>query len=273
MRVLLLLLCAVVLVAAESGPPQVTTVPFRQESNGGFLSLKPGQLSWLGGGVQVWYGGAHLHGDRLDWVLSPFGAARKPVFERVELRAGPQSWQPERVRLDTSACTLEAIGFRGVLAPTGLVVTRRPADPAEPAVARWRVQASDPGHFAGELRSERGWQPYAGWAHEIEFEIAADVSGDQLSGLRFTTIHLFGRQGATSKDRQRCRIDRLRAPLAKADDLAGLGDTPGEFGVKGMSITIEFDDAGRLHGYQLGEQQQIYGVPDVPMRQRSRVTP
>ena len=177
--------------------------------------------------------------------------------------------------IDSRACRLAGVGFRGLFSPAAVHLERRPIDPGQPMLVRWRAVLKDAGFFAGLLETTNGWVPHAGWAKEIELDLVADLVDDHLERLRFASIHLYGQTSPTAAERQRARIDRLFTPLDKPEHLADLPMKAAEFGMQSDTISIVFHDLGRLIRIEQERNSTMYGTPpaDTPLGLRSRIAP
>ena len=255
--------------------PIAEPVSFRLEYAGGHIELRDGQPSELTGGVQVWYDEIHLHGDHLTWTQTPIPGAKRSFIDRLDLMAGAAGPTPTHVLLDSTACRMPGVGFRGQFTPASVHLERRAIDPLHPQTLRWRVIMADAGYFYGLMETTSGWVPHAGWASEIEAELIGEVVADRLQNLRFSSIQLFGKTDPDASKRQRARLDRLLKPLAKAEDLADLPYNAAEYGVQSENISMVFDDAGKMIGISPGSNTTMYGQPpsDTPLQLRSRVDP
>jgi hypothetical protein len=271
--VCLLILLFGPLMAVEPEVPVAVGTAFRLDYNGGRVALKDGEANHLDGGVEAWYEQVHLQGQALEWTQTPLGGVGQAIIDGLRLTPGPDGFAADRVLVDSRASRLPMVGFRGLLTPQSIVVVRRPADPLDPASARWTVTLAKPGYFAGELLTSGGWAPHAGWAEEIEIEVVADVAGPAISNPRFATIHLLGRQAAQASERVRCRLDRLRQPLARPEDLADAPLSAAEYGIQSLAITMAFDPAGTIDYVVPGQMTTQYGTPpkDTPFRLRSQL--
>ena len=275
-RLLLALLLPFALLGVDEVQPPTAVplavgVPFRLQYNGGQLALKPGEVSHLDGGVQAWYEQVHLHSQTLEWTQSILAGANVEVLETLRLTAGPESHAPDRVLLDTRASQLPLVGFRGLLTPAKIDVIRLPSLATDQGVARWKVTLAHVGFFAGDLLTKTGWVPHAGWAEEIQIDVVANVGPAGIATPRFAAIHFFGHQAPQAKDRVRCRLDRLLAPLARPEDLATTPTSAVAFGYQGLTLTVAFDAQGRYDYTIPGQMTEQYGVVpgDTPLRMRS----
>jgi hypothetical protein len=272
-----ILICLLLFLASipAEDPPLAEPLSFRLENGSGQWAWRDGETSELGGGVQVWYEGVHIHCDRLSVSQAPVPGLKQSTLDRLDLLPGPAGPAGDRVLLDSTASRSPVIGFRGILAPGSLHLERRPVDPRHPATVHWRAVLADTRYFAGLLQTSSGWVPYAGWSADVEMELAADVVDGRLENPRFTTIHLFGKTDPDASKRHRARLDRLRKPLDKPEDLEGLPLNAAEFGMQSDSISLYFDDQGLFDRAGWGSNATQYGVPpsDSPLRVRSRLEP
>jgi hypothetical protein len=241
-------------------------IPFRLDYEGGNLGLAPGVTNDLFGGVHAWYGGAHLHADRLTWIMSPATVGGQEWLEHLDVLSGDHGPQPHQVLIDTTQAALLGLGFRGQLRPQSVKVERQPADPGMPGQIRWKVALAAPGWFAGDLLFDEVWIPHGGWAHEIVVDLVAQDQRD-LSP-RCQNIHLYGMPATEGTPARRCRLDRLRTALASPEALADQPPTAAEFAMEAGEITIMFNDQGGFNGLNPAGATSMYGNPPRGLRLR-----
>ncbi|MBA3685617.1 MAG: hypothetical protein H0W72_10315 [Planctomycetes bacterium] len=251
--------------------PLAPPVPFLFRHNGGHLEWMEGVPNALTGGVELMYEAIALKGERLEFAFGGHPASKQLVIDAAALAPGPNGPSPDRVLFDSRASQLPLVGFRGLFTPTAIVITRITAiDPAAPNRLSWRAVLKQPGHFAGELKSRAGWEPFAAWADEIEIVLRADLVGDGLANLRFAEVHFFGREKRDGQPRQLVRLDRVLKPLAKPEDLDGLEMDGAQYGLQTMKLTIEFAEDGSFGAYKPGVATTTYGTWPEDLRKRPR---
>jgi hypothetical protein len=232
---------------------------------GGTISLVNGAPSELRGGVQVEYESVSLSCDHLSYWQSPLAGAKAPQLERVLILAGPKGADPQRVIFDTRATRLPAIGFRGLLTPGAVEIQRQPLDPAHPGMVQYQIHLQEVGDFVGEMRSSSGWSPHAGWAETADLAVVADIVPEGLGNPRFQNIILQGRPAKDGQAKRPARLVRLRQALAAPQAVNAIGADAIDMGIEGSTLTIEFDEAGRVLSLKPGLDGRIEGNPSLDM--------
>lgn len=209
--------------------------------------LKGGEF----GPAVVGYEKARIACDTLRyWQNSIAGVALKRlVLSRLLVESGPFGQDPKRVIIDSRECRLPTVGFRGLFKPTRVTVERQPQDPAAPLAVRFKAVLFEVGDFFGALRTDKGWEHYAGWAHDIEMIIRADIDPQQqeMGNLRLETLHFHGRPRVGEVAREPAAIMRMKAAFSEertAKSVVRASET--ESGAQGMLITLFLDEQGTM---------------------------
>lgn len=220
------------------------------ESSG---SLQAGAENFLKGGEYgpaiLGYEKARIICDTLRfWQDDKLTAVKRLVPSRVLVEPGPFGQLKDRVILDSRACRLPQIGFRGLLKPERITVDRLPQDAAMPLAVRFKAVLTQVGDFFGELRTDQGWTNYAGWAQEIEMIIRGDIDPQlqELTNLRLETLHLFGRKQDGDTPRETALIMRLPKPFDEGRSAKAVEREATIGGSQAMTISLFFDDQGAM---------------------------
>lgn len=248
-----------------------TNVPLRFDFGGGQHNFSDTEPSEFTDGVQMWYQGVLLHGDKLRYALTR-NAAGARILQELRIDPGANGPSADHVLLDSSQSTMPRVGFRGVLTPTAIIMTKTEAT-ADDTVIRYVVALPGLGDFTGDLRTKHGWETYAGHADHAELIVIGNTTGDKLNNLRFETIYLFGREEQDGQPRDKASITRMKQDLKNVSESKALGGAPAmDFRLESMTLTLEFDKMGNFERFRYGSDGTMQGVPafDMPVKQHSR---
>lgn len=259
---------ATALGAAE--PPALLPSLSLEAGDGGAFSLRPDAPSQLRGGVRALYEGGRLACDSLVFTRSPYADSREPVLSEADIGSGPLGPNLAGVpvvELDTRQATSPRIGFRGLLTPGQVHVSRLPAsDPRRPGLVSFAVTLIPLGAFAGELRQNGVWRPYHGWAERGEATVVADLGRNGLENPRFAAIRLFGRPAQEGHARERAWLVGPRptqmSPSATHGAVADAPVVPSR--AEAMDFTLGFDDQGGFRDLIPGRDFRLVDLPAAP---------
>jgi hypothetical protein len=248
-------------------------IPLRFEFGGGQHSFTDTDPSEFVDGVEMWYQGVHLHGDRMSYILGKSSSGSRTLKSLV-LEPGAKGPLSDRVLIDSSKATMTRVGFRGALTPKSIIMTKTEESQGAAAI-RYFIELPDLGDFSGDIRTKHGWESYAGRADHAEMIVIGDAAGDKLGNLRFETIYLFGRdeQGdpPNEKPREKASVVRLNKEVGGAQSKA-LGAQHMDFKLESMVLTLEFDKFGNFERFRYGSDGTMQGVPalDLPVKKHSK---
>jgi hypothetical protein len=246
-------------------------------ANGGSsYAVRAGDENFAKGGVDLTYEKVEIHCDTLRYWQTAVPEVKRLVLERGLLLAGPNGRDPERVILDSRMSELPQVTFRGLMKPAEVEILRQPPDARLPSLVRFKVLLKKAGNWFGKLKTEQGWQPYAGWAEEVEMNLRADidVKTKELINHRFDAIYMRGRPKSPTQTRELALIIRLKKPLTEETPARTIPEDACKGSLAADTITILFDDTGAVWRVQTDGKSNSFGDPDLfdskPIEEPSR---
>jgi hypothetical protein len=257
---------------------------------GGSMSFNEKEPSKLLGGVKIGYEEARVSFDHVDYWQSKLLGVTRLTLDHALLASGLAAEEPEHVIFDTRRCKLPQIAFRGLMKPREVEIIRQPLDPADPKHVRFRVLLHNTGEFAGDLQTADAWAPYFGWSEETELFILADVLPAGIANPRFSLLEFHGRAAANGVEKRPARLGRkhLDPALKKLDakpdakkvseakpvKKTGAPDLDTyDWWVESSTLTLEFDDMGRVKGMKTGVDFRGEGDPSLDFPVHSPESP
>lgn len=271
--------CAVAAVIGAAETPLSLPSLSLEAGEGGALSLRPDAPSQLRGGVRAEFEGIRLACDSLVFTRSPYADSREPVLSEADIGAGalgPALAGAPVVELDTRRAVSAKVGFRGLLTPGQVHVSRLPAaDPRRPGLVSFAVSLIPLGAFAGELRQNGVWRPYHGWAERGEATVVADLGRHGLENPRFGAIRLYGRPAQEGRSRERAWLVGPR-PVQMPSATRAATATEGPVvptRAEAMDFTLGFDEQGGFRDLIPGRDFRLVDVPADPVVPVSAAAP
>ena len=205
----------------------------------------PGKPWTAESGFEALYQGIQVTGDHLSVLQTSIAGTQVSAPAEVKISAGPGGPTPNTVALDTRAATLPTIGFKGLLTPTEVQITRLPPDPARPKAVQWQVQLPETGAFAGQLRQETEWAPFQGWAQQSELTLEGAVVGGRVTDIRVIRIKLMSRAAVGDLPQRYAELNKLKSHVVLATPDAPLTADQVAGHVDAIWMMIDFDATGK----------------------------
>jgi hypothetical protein len=266
----LMLLLASGLPAQEKAEPEAPP-PFRAELGAGEVPLDDGLPGEFSGPIHLSYGGMKVDGDRLSYLTKKISKSAQPILDSVRIDSGPGGPEATRIHLDTRACTLPNVGFRGLLTPEAFIGRYAPLD-EKATNRRYIIDLPNLGYFHGELLTSKGWEPYGGRADRAELIVVFDVVGDDFTNFRFETIHIFGRNADADRPRESTFLVSSSKKITDKEMVKLLGTSERAGRVDADSFTIHFNELGKVMRIQPGGKTEVTGPGiSLPMTKPNRV--
>ena len=267
MRVACLLLLVAGLSAAESAPLTPPVGAFEFNSNGHLTYATDGQPSLADNGVTARYEGLFLSCDHLQMTQAPVLGTTASALSSLLVMPGPKGPSDNKVLLDTRDTTSPLFGFKGLLKPDQVTITRLPPDPAHVQVVRYSVDLPGTGDFSGLMQMKEGWAPFRGWSEHTELTLEGSVASGQLGQLRVVRLVLRGRSApavpatstpagdpvpATTITARPAEINRLKTNSTALALDTTLTTEQVDGHIDAPEIIIDFDASGRLSTHFTG---------------------
>ena len=243
---------------------------------GGSMSFNEKEPSKLFGGVKIGYEEARVSFDHVDYWQSKLLGVNRLTLDHALLASGLAAEEPDHVVFDTRNCKLPQIAFRGLMKPREVEIIRQPLNPADPNHVRFRVLLHGTGEFAGDLQTADAWAPYFGWSEETELFIIGDVLPAGIANPRFSMLEFHGRAAANGVEKRPARLGRkhLDPALKKPDTRTATEAKPVkktgapdldtyDWWVESSTLTLEFDEMGRVKGMKTGVDFRGEGDPSL----------
>ena len=241
--------------------PPADSFQFRSKGPTTF-NTDPGKPWTAEGGFEAVYQGIQVTGDHLSVLQTSIAGTQVSAPAEVRISAGPGGPTPNTVALDTRGATLPTIGFKGLLTPTEVQITRLPQDPARSKAVQWLVQLPETGAFAGQLRQAAEWVPFQGWAQQSELTLEGTVVGGSVTDIRVIRIKLMSRAAVGDLPRRYAELNKLKSHVVLATPDAPLIADQVAGHVDASWVLIDFDAAGK-YSISFSARSNFWGDPQL----------